>query len=738
LFTSRASKKRVTGIRASADSLQVVQVILNGVKVGQRLPLPVRPSSDPTGPKELHVQSVWDHRDGALDNSFSPPLEGSSGHPMQTPLHVVSFAPKFTSEVDGLHYLSQHATRCIKHMKFAEQTASISRPYLIELLTKLASHAMLNDAKSLMAVMKLSTHFQPPLYLEEYFDSLVSADQTGNSIEYMKQYQSKHGKIPDSLLIKLVEPYIMTQQWESVEEIFGSLAQPSTVASNLLLKSFVSNRLITKAKSTFHQLLELNQTTSGKFGADSNTFTIMMDHFANEGDLKQLGSLMRNLLNTPSIVIKPIHFELFFETFAKRQEWGAIVNMARIMINKGITQISEQAATHALWAYIHTRQTSLGLNLHRHLTNPALSTSIPYLQALHICFSTVKPSFDRDYSVELQRIASKISSLEMALNDSEHEMTERKGEKSKLNVPLRKNPRVDYGALQDFIATEIDVKPFPLARLKEIVTVYCTDQAALFKLLKALLESHGRETPVEACVSILNFMKEPQQLSTVLSWIDEASVPLHPDILIHRLRSHWLSSQSPLQTQATQDKIHKQLERTLSDFHRSSSTPLTWEALKFILRTYYQLQKGQLALAILEPRLPTLQELFTAPSQAFLPPSSFATKKLTPKDSKRNATMDPGSRTLETAQIDNFQRFRVPVYVALDFYAWCLSSDFSVLNRTKIYDEYQSIAALGEEANLTASQLKTLLSHLQLIRRMPALQPTAKDGWKSRYIKRSL
>lgn len=699
------------------DSLASVELILAQVKFGPQPPLPL--SSQSSSSTSLATKSGIELSNVAPTTEMAPSPHAPS-KTSSNPLPI----PKFTNEVAALSYLCRHAHKHLSSTKYSSSKAHLSRNYLMHLLSRLISWSMFHEAKSLHQAMETSQDFPALASATNFFESLSSASLVKRLVSAARQFEEKHGFVPDEFVMASFEPFLTAQDHEGLEQIYLALRHPSTAASNLYLKSLLQTRQALPARNIFHQLLQEHVQSKKRLGADAYTFAIYMQHYDMVGDVKQMMNIMELLLSKRYVAPKRIHFELIFKSLLNGHRTRAIADMIEEMSKVDVKELSEAVAAEVVWAMVDSGEYTYGARLHLMLRNTDEFTSLRYFKGVKLCLTSTALLPD----AELATVESAIKRLQAT--PSEPATSRASG----INQPKATHSEEKHAkALQQFLASIDKTSPLNVSELQKHLS-HSLSYSSLLRIWIVLQENHPTEIPRELTEQLISKAETTDQLKLALNHIQEAKVPPSTRIWTHHMRYLALTSANMLSTSIKPEKLHKEIGRIYNQYAQVPGLTPNWEVQKWRLRALYHLQRGDEALSLLEELLPTVAELMNAPASVFSLEGvkSVQPSKITIKRRKSKGTFQEPP-VVENEDPSHTEKFRLPSTIAADFYTFSALLEPSATERQRISKEAEAMASLPSAYTLSSSELRILLSAVQLARRRPQTVPTTKNGWKSRY-----
>lgn len=641
-------------------------------------------------------------------------------------LNNVLHIPKFPSEAAALSYLCRHAQKHVSSASFNETSQFISRSYLLALIDRLISWSMYHEAQTLYAAMKSSQHFTPPPSMIAYFESLSSSTIIEKLVVSATQFEEKHGFVPDEFVAAAFEPFLRSQDHESLERLYKAVRFPSTLASNLYLKSLLQCRHFIQARQLFQHLLDQNEQSKRRLGADPYTFAIYIQHCELLGDVNQVLSLMETLLSRRHGSPGRLHFELVFKALIHARRYRALTAMIEEMLKSDVTEIEEEIAANVVWAMVDCGEHSFGVRFHVALSNKSEFTSVRYFKGVRACLNSTALLPE----TELEKVEARIKRLQQSNQASDTASTKPKEH----HIIDKEASKV----LTNFLATKSNYDEFNLRELETLLNANLP-HTSISRVWNYMNDHHPDKIPIVLAEQLVSSAETVEQIRSALEDIRELDIASTPAILAHHMRSLSLMAENIHLRSIRPEKLFAEVQRVYNQYTESQGVTPSWDAQRWRLKAMYQLQRGQDAVSTLEKLLPSLSDLLSAPASAFtiLPIRPYQASKLAIKRQTARGTLKE-STVVDELDPSETQQFRLPSAVAADFYAWSVLMEQSPSQRQEFLKEAEAYADMPAAATLTSSQLRVLLSAVQNACRRPKGHSSTSNGWKTRYYKPSL
>lgn len=587
---------------------------------------------------------------------------------------------------------------------------------------------MYHEAQTLYQAMKSSPHFSPPASVTNYFDSLSSSSIIEKLVESARQFEDKHGFVPDEFIAAAFEPFLRTQDHDSVERLYKSLRLHSTLASNLYLKSLLQCRHFVQARQLFQHLLEQNEQSRRRLGADSYTFAIFIQHCEMLGDVNQVLSVMETLLSRRYGAPKRIHFELAFKALIHAHRYRTLARLIEDMLKSDVTEIDEEIASNLVWAMVDCGEHTFGVRFHAALTNSSEFTSLRYFKGVKACLVSTALMPDS----ELADVDATIKRLQSSNHASDTPNTTTT--KSKEQRPIDKDTSK---LLARVLSAKSDAEELNMDEFAALLNANLP-HTSLLRLWSHMIDHHREEVPIELAEQLIASAETVEQIKSALEDLRTLQMPPSTEIWAHHMRSISMTAETIHLRSIKPDKLFSELERIYNQYIETHSLSPSWDVQRWRLKTMYQLQRGQDAIATLETLLPSLSDMLSAPASAFtlLPIRTYKASKLAVKRQTERGTVKAPSPVVEPEPQET-QKFRLPGPIAADFYAWSVLVEQSPSQREQLLKEAEAYAEMPATSTLSSSQLRVLLSAVQTACRKPKSHSTTSNGWKKRYNSKS-
>lgn len=649
------------------DALATVEAILSEVEFGPQTFLPTvhpventdsNPTNDTLGDLSSQDEVVAPSLEASGDGSEAKNItsrEPASKAALQTPLTQLP-VPKFETEVTALGYLAKHAHGHLHRSTFKKAKLHLSRAYLCALLARLVSWSMYKEAKSLYNKIRTTNMFVLPTTVSDFFENLSDATAVPSLVEALQRYESRHGQVPEELIVSTFQPFIELQDNESVEKLFLALEMPATVAYNLYLQSLLQTNHFLKAQTLYNQMLDRNDDTKGKEGADGYTLAIYMRHYAKKLKVHMVDQIMQVALSKRCGAPKRMHFEIAFECFLRARKPSLVTLLAKAFVKEQMKKLNESIACSVLRLLINVKEYNLGALLHCALEDRFQFQNRRYFIFAKMCISksslpltgeinqikttlailakkavsqaptTTSSSTTHSSTKDFKSIDSSTSSYlgsdaetkEDAKKSDSNEAVDESLKESQASEIADKEAEIRDAEqkLRKFIISFRETHPTEKQLFDAVVS-----PAPMSAIIRLVIAATGQSTPetLRALLALaLPRAETVSQLDTLISLVTKHSIVPTATIWEHHMRMMALKAAQPHSRSDSPSKMVNDLKNAMIRYEEKSGVSATWAIHRWRLNALYRLQKGKEAAVILEALLPSLQELMNAPSSLFV------------------------------------------------------------------------------------------------------------------------